>query len=206
MMSIASSAEYRAEIKKSRFVAKAASVESPDEALAFLKRVSEADATHNCWAYKVGQSYRFSDDGEPAGTAGRPILSAIESQGLDHVVVVVTRHFGGVKLGAGGLVRAYGAMAAGCLRRADRKPIVRLARVIVTAPFDAVGGVHATLSRWNVRKIAEEYADAGARVHVEIDEKLVESFSVAVMNATGGRATAAAVSPAERSPGVSEST
>lgn len=74
----------------------------------FLQAVQDLQATHNCWAYKVGAQYRFSDDGEPAGTAGRPILSAIEAQHLDRVMVVVTRYFGGIKLGVGGLVRAYG--------------------------------------------------------------------------------------------------
>src|SRR3546814_18000784 len=79
---------------------------------------SVPDATHNCWAWRIGDDYRSNDDGEPAGTAGRPILAAIDGQGMDRVVVVVTRWFGGIKLGAGGLVRAYGGTAAECLRRA----------------------------------------------------------------------------------------
>ncbi len=73
--------------------------------MAFLQQVAVTDATHNCWAYRHGQDYRSSDDGEPAGTAGRPILAAIDGQGFDRVMVVVTRWFG-IKLGAGGLVRA----------------------------------------------------------------------------------------------------
>ena len=104
------------EIKHSRFITHAAAVETPEQALAFIARVSNRDATHNCWAYRIGAEYRSSDDGEPSGTAGRPILAAIEGQGYDQVVAVVTRWYGGIKLGAGGLVRAYGGAAAECLR------------------------------------------------------------------------------------------
>ena len=88
-------------IQKSRFIAKAAPVASEEEALAFLEAQREPQATHNCYAYKLGNLYRFFDDGEPTGTAGKPILHAIEAQGLDSVVVLVVRYFGGIKLGAG---------------------------------------------------------------------------------------------------------
>src|SRR3546814_3379804 len=76
-------------------------VEDADAALQALAEVSVPDATHNCWAWRIGDDYRSNDDGEPAGTAGRPILAAIDGQGMDRVVVVVTRWFGGLKLGAG---------------------------------------------------------------------------------------------------------
>ena len=88
------------------------------------------DATHNCWAWKIGQQYRFIDDGEPGGTAGRPILSAIDGQGFDQVVVLVIRWYGGILLGTGGLVRAYGGCAAKCLQAGPREPVVaRMAQV-----------------------------------------------------------------------------
>jgi hypothetical protein len=93
------------EVKKSRFIALAAPAASGAEALAFVKRSADAGARHNCWAYRVGADFRCSDDGEPGGTAGRPILNAIEGAGLDATVVLVTRWFGGIKLGAGGLTR-----------------------------------------------------------------------------------------------------
>src|SRR5690606_37193470 len=96
------------EVKHSRFIANAAPVSSPAEALDYLSEVAVRDATHNCWAWRIGGDYRSSDDGEPAGTAGRPILAAIDGHGYDQVMVVVTRWYGGIKLGAGGLVRAYG--------------------------------------------------------------------------------------------------
>ena len=88
MFTLAQEATYKEEIKKSRFLVSAATVFSPDDALAFLKRIREERATHHCWAYKIGQQYRFSDDGEPAGTAGKPILTAIERRTIDCVMVV----------------------------------------------------------------------------------------------------------------------
>jgi uncharacterized YigZ family protein len=101
-------------IKKSRFIAHVAPVRSEEEAWAFIGRIREqhAQATHNCYAFKAGTAVRMSDDGEPSGTAGRPILEVIERQGLSDTVVVVTRYFGGILLGAGGLVRAYSQAAA----------------------------------------------------------------------------------------------
>ena len=111
---LAGPCQHLEEIKKSRFLAQAAPVDTPEQALAFVRQVGDPAATHNCWAYRIGQDYRFNDDGEPGGTAGRPILQAIEGQGIDRAVVVVTRWYGGIKLGAGGLVRAYGGTAAEC--------------------------------------------------------------------------------------------
>jgi uncharacterized YigZ family protein len=96
-------------IKKSRFLSEVAPASSEADALAFLQQVrtEQAGATHHCYAYKAGGHQRLSDDGEPSGTAGRPIFDVIEKQGLSDLVVVVTRYYGGILLGAGGLVRAY---------------------------------------------------------------------------------------------------
>jgi putative IMPACT (imprinted ancient) family translation regulator len=104
MLTLAGRHRHEEEVKRSRFIALVDRADSPDAALAFLELIRDVDATHNCWAYKVDDKYRFSDDGEPGGSAGRPILAAIEGQGLDHVVAVVIRYFGGTKLGVGGLV------------------------------------------------------------------------------------------------------
>jgi len=98
--------------QKSRFIAHISPVDSCDEAKAFISSIKSEykDATHNVWAYVIGQNMniqRYSDDGEPQGTAGIPTLEVIKKEGLCNVVVVGTRYFGGIKLGAGGLVRAY---------------------------------------------------------------------------------------------------
>lgn len=99
-------------IKKSRFIGYAKPVESEEEAVAFINEIKQLhkQATHNCSAYMVGERDQFqkaSDDGEPSGTAGKPILEVIKHKGLKNIAVVVTRYFGGIMLGAGGLVRAY---------------------------------------------------------------------------------------------------
>ncbi len=129
-------------IRKSRFVVHAASVAAPEGALAFVAAVADAGATHNCWAYRIGQQYRFNDAGEPAGTAGKPILQAIDAQHCCHTIVVVTRWFGGIKLGAGGLARAYGGCVAECLRLAAKTELIELATVEFALPFSAVPVLH----------------------------------------------------------------
>src|SRR5690606_3299943 len=107
MFTISRIETFAQEIKKSRFLALAAPVANEETAKEFLAQNSDPAATHNCWAWRMGQNYRFSDDGEPSGTAGKPILQAIDGQELDNIVVLVTRWFGGILLGSGGLMRAY---------------------------------------------------------------------------------------------------
>lgn len=97
-------------MEKSRFITTVARVDSVDEAVAVLKAVRKKyyDATHNCYAYIVDDKMKYSDDGEPQGTAGLPIFDYLRGHRMNRICVVVTRYFGGVKLGTGGLVRAYG--------------------------------------------------------------------------------------------------
>lgn len=116
--------EFREEIRKSRFITLAAPIDTPTDAQAFIEQHSDLDATHNCWAWKLGSQYRSNDGGEPGGTAGRPILAAIDAQDFDRVVVLVIRWYGGIQLGTGGLARAYGGGANKCLQRADRVPLI----------------------------------------------------------------------------------
>ncbi len=108
--------ETEHEVKKSRFIVRVQKVEDREQAMAFLEqaRVDYPDATHHCWAYLIGDpvsasSAAMNDDGEPSGTAGKPILNVIQHKGIGDIMVIVIRYFGGVKLGAGGLVRAYSA-------------------------------------------------------------------------------------------------
>jgi uncharacterized YigZ family protein len=187
MFTLAAPFEHEEEIKRSRFLARACSADSPEDALAFLDRVRDVEASHNCWAYRVGDAYRFSDDGEPGGTAGRPILAAIDGQHVDHVVVVVSRWFGGTKLGAGGLVRAYGGVAAECLRRAVRKEVLPVVRLHVEVTFEDIGAVYPVVERLSARKTAEHYGDTGLALDVELDARSEESFRDALRDATRGR-------------------
>ena len=175
------------EIKHSRFITHAAAVETPEQALAFIARVSDRDATHNCWAYRIGAEYRSSDDGEPSGTAGRPILAAIEGQGYDQVVAVVTRWYGGIKLGAGGLVRAYGGAAAECLRVAERRPLVVMGEVRLSCHFDDLGSVHAALHAHAAHKLAEHFHETGANLHLQLPATQVEALKIQLRDATRNR-------------------
>lgn len=116
---------YEEEIKKSRFLTIAWPLESPEQAAQLISAHSDLNASHNCWAWRFGsQQYRFTDDGEPGGTAGRPILAAIEGQDCDQVAVLVIRWYGGIQLGTGGLARAYGGGAAKCLQAASKTAII----------------------------------------------------------------------------------
>lgn len=132
---LAGPAVYQEDIRKSRFHCVAAPIASESEAQAFLAAHRAPAAGHNCWAWKLGNQYRFSDDGEPGGTAGRPMLVAIEGQDMDRVVVLVSRWFGGIKLGTGGLARAYGGCAAKCLQDAERIELVPSRRLAFDCSF-----------------------------------------------------------------------
>ena len=181
-------ATHAIEIRHSRFLARAAPAIDSGSALAFLAAIADRDATHNCWAYRIGAEYRSSDDGEPAGTAGRPILAAIDGQGFDQVMVVVTRWYGGIKLGAGGLVRAYGGAAAECLRTATRRPLVVMADVTVHAAFDDLGAVHAALAAHDAVKRDEAFDSDGVRLRVSLPADRVDALALRLRDATRDRA------------------
>jgi uncharacterized YigZ family protein len=180
-------AAFTLEVKHSRFLAQAAPVATPEAALAFLASASDAAATHNCWAWRLGANYRSSDDGEPAGTAGRPILAAIDGQGYDQVVVVVTRWFGGIKLGAGGLVRAYGGAAAECLRRAERVPLVAMRMLELRAGFDDIGAVHAALAGFGAEKLDERFTADGVELRISLPAARIEGLQEQLRDATRAR-------------------
>ncbi len=192
---LAAPASHALEARHSRFLARATAVDSSDAALAWLADIADPDATHNCWAYRIGDEYRSSDDGEPSGTAGRPILAAIDGQGYDRVMVVVTRWYGGIKLGAGGLVRAYGGSAAECLRTATRQPLVDMRVVRVQAPFDDIGAVHAALVEFEAEKLEETFNTQGASLRLSLPADRVDALARQLRNATRGRVALAGTKP-----------
>lgn len=143
-------------IEKSRFIAAAVRVDSAEEAQRFVeeRRKKFSDATHNCYAYAVGDKAKFSDDGEPQGTAGLPIYECIKQNGLDRVCVVVTRYFGGVKLGAGGLVRAYGGICAEALRNAPRLKMTDCTRAQIVTEYSFLKQLRNALQPYAVEEAA----------------------------------------------------
>ncbi|MBP0580292.1 YigZ family protein [Labrys sp. LIt4] len=180
---------FRQEVKKSRFLATAAPVSGEEAAKAFIRNHSDVAANHNCWAWRVGPLYRFSDDGEPSGTAGKPILQAIDGQALDGVAVVVTRWFGGILLGSGGLIRAYGGTAAACLRAAEKLPIVTRIEVRIGCAFADLALVQARLSAHEaVQILTQRYNATGSEFVAAIREQDLADVRQMVADVTSGRA------------------
>lgn len=183
-----SEAEHR--VLGSRFIALArpattleAAVECRD-----AERSRFRDATHHVYAVRLaGGDSRFDDDGEPSGTGGRPVLGAIDSAGLRDVAVVVTRYFGGTRLGTGGLTRAYGAAAALALGAAPRRAAVRGARLRVTFSYEDTGAVSRVIERFSATRLEEEYDE---RVVLVVAVPVSEAGTLArdLAEETAGRA------------------
>ena len=177
--------------KRSRFIGQVWPVESEAEARARIEETKKKhyDARHNCWCYRIreGGVERYSDDGEPQGTAGQPMLNVFQREGVTNVCCVVTRYFGGVLLGAGGLVRAYTQSAKDALNAAGVSVVRRWVEATVPCPYsfferlrleaEALGGVLGEV----------EYA-ADVTVHVLLPEEQVERFSARVTELTAGGA------------------
>jgi uncharacterized YigZ family protein len=162
--SVAGKCEAEKVIEKSRFIAYSAHVTSEEEAREFVGeiRAKRRDATHNCFGFvadKTGALQRFSDDGEPQGTAGMPILDVIKNKGLFETAVVVTRYFGGIKLGAGGLVRAYTSCTAEVLERAEICLWQMCAEVEIVVDYPQTDGVMKFLSEHFCVRKGERYAE-----------------------------------------------
>lgn len=189
-------AAHAIEVRHSRFLAHAAPVAAPEAALEVIAAVSDGEATHNCWAYRIGGEYRSSDDHEPAGTAGRPILAAIDGQGIDQVVVVVTRWYGGIKLGAGGLVRAYGGAAAECLRSASRRPLLAMAEVRLACAFGDTGEIHAAIAALAATKLDERFDSDGVHFLLRLPATQVETLQLRLRDATRDRVRCTVVAEA----------
>jgi len=182
-------ATHQETVKESVFIAYASRAESQTDAFEFLRAVMarHQDASHLCWAYRIGGQYRFSDGGEPGGTAGQPILRAIEGQDLDHVVVGVIRYFGGTKLGAGGLMRAYGGTAAEALRTAERQVESPRVAVRVETGFEHISALYRALDACAAENRAEDYNDKGVKITASLPANEVERFRVLLRDGTRGQ-------------------
>lgn len=186
MFELVKSSSYEEEIRKSRFIATADKVSSHSEALAFLEKIRQMRATHHCWAYRIGTRCRFSDDGEPAGTAGRPILNAIDKQEIDGVMLVVVRYYGGIKLGTGGLARAYGGCAAKCLQGAVLKRIEPMVDIRLRVGFHHIGALYATIDPFSTEKLAEDYTDTGLELKLSVKRSDCQALVSKLTDASSG--------------------
>lgn len=185
---VARQAEVETVIKKSRFIAHVAQVKSEDGAWSFIQqiRARHPEATHNCFAFKAGEAVRMSDDGEPSGTAGRPIYDVVDKQGLSDTVIVVTRYFGGILLGAGGLVRAYsqaavaGVEAAGTVRGATAVDLV------LTLNYTLVGKVQHLIQQQSALPLDSQYGSE-VTISCRVLQEHVKSFISGLAEASAGR-------------------
>ncbi len=190
----ASELRHEIEISRSRFLATLTGAATVDEAKAHIAGVSEefGVATHNCWAYLVGPpgstaQVGMSDDGEPHGTAGKPMLNALIHSGLGDVSVVVTRWFGGTKLGKGGLVRAYGGAVSEALARVERIDKINWREAEVVLAYGDVDGLERLYPAHEVEVLDTTYSDRVRHV-VRLPASAWEGFVSAVLDATSGRA------------------
>jgi len=180
------------EEKKSRFIANVKPVQSEEEALEFIKDLKSKywDATHNVYAYYIVNDsviQKFSDDGEPSGTAGLPVLEAIKKSGIQNVVVVVTRYFGGTLLGAAGLVRAYGKCAKAGIDEASIVQKILCFQVAVTAGYQLLGKLQSTMlsEGYYIENVKYE-KDVEFSVYVPVDR--LESFNYLIYDITNAKA------------------
>ncbi|WP_309089004.1 YigZ family protein [Domibacillus sp.] len=179
-------------IQKSRFIAHTARVESAEEAIAFIDQIKKQhwNATHNCSAYMIGEHdhiQKANDDGEPSGTAGLPILEVIKKRELKDTAIVVTRYFGGIKLGAGGLIRAYGKAASEGLNAAGI--VERRLMKVMTASIDYtwLGKIENEL-RASIYELKEIRYAEGVEVDVFVEEGQADAFCGWITELTNGQA------------------
>ncbi|NLP10817.1 YigZ family protein [bacterium] len=185
-------ADAEQKIKSSRFIGRVFSIPDRDAAEAELARLRkrEYDATHHCYAWRLGigrrENSRFSDDGEPAGTAGRPILQALLAAEVTDALLVVTRYFGGIKLGTGGLARAYSRVAAEVLARAGRREMHLLDSLKLVAPYELYGLVQHQVEKFG-GQISETDYDQQVTMRIMVRKSLVEPFKMQIVDASDGR-------------------
>ena len=180
------------EEKKSRFIANIHPIASEEEALAILARTRKQywDARHNCFAYTVGKNFelqRCSDDGEPSGTAGRPILDVLLREGIHNCIVIVTRYFGGTLLGTGGLVRAYQKSTQEGLKNCTIIEKMQGHELAICSDYNDIGKLQYLTAKNQIAVIDTLYTER-AELHVMVPEQQLSSFLADVTECTSGRA------------------
>ncbi|KAA3647533.1 MAG: thymidylate synthase [Proteobacteria bacterium] len=179
--------QYQEDIKKSTFISICFPIDSIATFAQGLSRFADPQATHNCWAYRLGQQYRFNDDGEPSGTAGMPMLAAIDGAQFDAVGALVIRLYGGIKLGTGGLARAYGGVIAKNLQSAPYKWHVPKTCVHLQVPFAYCQSVHVFSAQFNGQVKQESFHSQGADMQVIIPDENLTQFKDNLQNASKGQ-------------------
>ena len=177
-------------VQGSRFLAAAFPILTKDDAEAFISRIRKSlhDATHHCYAYRIGteeRQFRFNDDGEPAGSAGKPILAAIDGLHLTDVIVVVTRYFGGTKLGVGGLVRAYSGAAGAALSMARVVTKYQTGVIRASFPHSCISNVMHVIAKLDACIVNTLY-DEEVHLDIEIRTSRSDELASALIEHTSG--------------------
>ncbi|PSW61189.1 YigZ family protein [Photobacterium leiognathi subsp. mandapamensis] len=191
---------FEEEIKKSRFITYLAHTPNIEAAKQFVLQIKERhhDARHNCWAFVAGRptdsmKWGFSDDGEPSGTAGKPILAQLTGSGVGEITAVVTRYYGGIRLGTGGLVKAYGGGVQQALTRLETKQKVITSELQLSCEYNQVSLVESLLSEYNGTQLHADYGNQ-VTMQIELDSRIVDEFCAKLTNRSGGRIVAASAS------------
>ncbi|WP_104401125.1 YigZ family protein [Vibrio penaeicida] len=186
---------FEEEIKKSLFITQLAHTPSIESAKAFIDsvKVEHASARHNCWGFAAGRPedsllYGFSDDGEPSGTAGKPILAQLSGSGVGEISAVVTRYSGGIKLGTGGLVKAYGGGVQQALKllQTIEKKITTNLKLRLDYSFMPIA--QSLMETYQAHQLEADYGEF-VEVILEIEVSQVEGFTQAIINKSGAKAT-----------------
>ena len=177
--------------KKSRFIATVKPVDSEEEALEFIAAIKKKywNARHNCFAFVIGERQeiqRCSDDGEPQGTAGRPMLDVLLGEDVHNVAVVVTRYFGGILLGTGGLVRAYSRSVQLGLEASTIIEKTKGSRITIQTDYNGVGKLQYLLGQRGIPIVDSQYTDV-VKLELLVEESTVTELHEAVTEATSGR-------------------
>ncbi|MGF1759662.1 YigZ family protein [Photobacterium sagamiensis] len=189
----AAEASFEEEIKKSRFITYLAHTPTVDAAKAFVRdiKAKHGGARHHCWAFVAGRptdsmKWGFSDDGEPSGTAGKPILAQLTGSGVGEITAVVTRYSGGIKLGTGGLVKAYGGGVQQALTVLQTKEKVITSELSLSCEYNQVSLVESLLAEYAGIQLRADYGNQ-VDMTIELDSRLVKEFSAKLTNRSGGR-------------------
>ncbi len=181
-------------IDRSRFICTIAPARTTDDAQAFIRGMNSEfeGATHNCWAYVIGppgstDRIGMSDDGEPHGTAGRPMLTVLQHCGVGDIVAVVTRYYGGTKLGTGGLVKAYGGAVQLALESLPRTPRVDYAYLEVIVGYGDIGALQQLWPQHEIEVVSENYA-ADVQFRLRCPEERLSAARAAILDVTRGQA------------------
>ncbi|MUK77192.1 YigZ family protein [Aliivibrio fischeri] len=184
---------FEEEIKKSIFITYLARTSSVDDAKAFVAEIKakHSGARHNCWGFVAGRpedsmKWGFSDDGEPSGTAGKPILAQLSGSGIGEITAVVTRYYGGVRLGTGGLVKAYGGGVQQALKLIETEEKRITDTVILHCDYNLVSLVETLLSQFEGIQVDAQYSDKVV-MSVELEKRVIEEFKIAIINKSGAK-------------------